>query len=25
LCEFVEDAQAILRTQLGPSPYPYMP
>ncbi|MCY3569231.1 MAG: hypothetical protein OXH38_11420, partial [Chloroflexi bacterium] len=25
LCDFVEDAQAILRTQLGPSPYPYMP
>ena len=25
LCEFVEDAQAILKTQLGPSPYPYMP
>ena len=25
LCEFVEDAQPILRTQLGPSPYPYMP
>jgi len=25
LCEFVEDAQAILRTQLGPCPYPYMP
>ena len=25
LCDFVEDAQSILRTQLGPSPYPYMP
>ena len=25
LCEFVEDAQAILRTQLGPCPNPYMP
>jgi len=25
LCEFVEDAQAILRTQLGPCAYPYMP
>ena len=25
LCEFVEDAQPILKTQLGPSPYPYMP
>ena len=25
LCEFVEDAQAILKTQLGPCPYPYMP
>ena len=25
LCEFVETAQAILETQLGPSPTPYMP
>ncbi len=25
LCEFVEAAQAILETQLGPSPTPYMP
>jgi acetyl-CoA carboxylase carboxyltransferase component len=25
LCEFVEDAQTILQTQLGPSPIPYMP
>ncbi len=25
LCEFVADAQSILKTQLGPSPYPYMP
>jgi acetyl-CoA carboxylase carboxyltransferase component len=25
LCEFVEDAQAVLRTQLGPPPYPYRP
>ncbi|MDE2891827.1 MAG: methylmalonyl-CoA carboxyltransferase, partial [Chloroflexota bacterium] len=25
LCDFVEDAQAILRTQLGPCAYPYMP
>ena len=25
LCEFVEEAQAILKTQLGPCPNPYMP
>jgi len=25
VCEFVEMAQAILKTQLGPSPVPYMP
>ncbi len=25
LCEFVEDAQPILKTQLGLSPYPYRP
>lgn len=25
LCEFVEDAQPILRGQLGPSPVPYLP
>jgi hypothetical protein len=25
LCEFVEDAQAILRTQLGPTAAPYRP
>ena len=24
-CEFVEEAQSILRTQLGPSPFPYHP
>jgi acetyl-CoA carboxylase carboxyltransferase component len=25
LCEFVEDAQSVLRTQLGPPPAPYLP
>ena len=25
LCEFVEDAQSVLRTQLGPPPIPYLP
>jgi len=25
ICDFVEDAQPILRTQLGPSPIPYLP
>ena len=25
LCEFVEDAQPILRQQLGPAPIPYLP
>jgi len=25
LCDFIETAQAILRTQIGPSPVPYMP
>jgi len=25
LCEFVEEAQPILRSQLGPSPNPYRP
>lgn len=25
LCEFVEEAQPVLRTQLGPNPHPYLP
>jgi len=25
LCQFIETAQGVLRTQLGPSPVPYMP
>ncbi len=25
LCEFVEDAQRVLRTQLGPTAFPYRP
>ncbi len=25
LCEFIEDAQRVLRTQLGPPPIPFRP